>query len=138
MSMVETQKNNLETDKLMDIREDLNDLRKNVEISSDLNVYENLKNFNFGSILEFSKDWIKFKKDAQKRDEKWDYLELNGIKFYDTKNAETQGKKTPDDWYVYYMSGTILYLSAFRNWNFAWKWIQINRDKDITSVTMRY
>jgi hypothetical protein len=56
MSMVETQKNNLETDKLMDIREDLNDLKKNVEISSDLNVYENLKNFNFGSILEFSKD----------------------------------------------------------------------------------
>ena len=135
--MVEAQNDSFETHDLMDIREDLDSLKKSVENNSDLNVYENLKDFNFSSILEFSKDWIKFKKDAQKHDEKWDYLELNGIKFYDTKNSMSQGE-TPEDWYVYYMSGAILYLSAFRNWNFAWKWIQINRDKDITSVTMRY
>lgn len=135
--MVETQNDSFETHDLMDIREDLDSLKKIVENNSDLNVYENLKDFNFSSILEFSKDWIKFKKDAQKHDEKWDYLELNGIKFYDTKNSMSQGE-TPEDWYVYYMSGSILYLSAFRNWNFAWKWIQINRDKDITSVTMKY
>jgi len=135
--MVEAQNDSFETHDLMDIREDLDSLKKSVENNSDLNVYENLKDFNFSSILEFSKDWIKFKKDAQKHDEKWDYLELNGIKFYDTKNSMSQGE-TPEDWYVYYMSGSILYLSAFRNWNFAWKWIQINRDKDITSVTMRY
>lgn len=135
--MIEAQNDSFETHDLMDIREDLDSLKKSVENNSDLNVYENLKDFNFSSILEFSKDWIKFKKDAQKHDEKWDYLELNGIKFYDTKNSMSQGE-TPEDWYVYYMSGSILYLSAFRNWNFAWKWIQINRDKDITSVTMRY
>lgn len=135
--MVEAQNDSFETHDLMDIREDLDSLKKSVENNSDLNVYENLKDFDFSSILEFSKDWIKFKKDAQKHDEKWDYLELNGIKFYDTKNSMSQGE-TPEDWYVYYMSGSILYLSAFRNWNFAWKWIQINRDKDITSVTMRY
>ena len=135
--MIESQNNSFEANDLMDIREDLNGLKRNIESNSDLNVYENLKDFNFSSILEFSKDWIKFKKDAQKHDEKWDYLELNGIKFYDTKNSMSQGE-TPEDWYVYYMSGSILYLSAFRNWNFAWKWIQINRDKDITSVTMRY
>ena len=135
--MVETQNDSFETHDLMDIREDLDSLKKSVENNSDLNVYENLKDFNFSSILEFSKDWIKFKKDAQKHDEKWDYLEINGKKFYDTKNSLSQ-EKTPEDWYVYYMSGTILYLSAFRNWNFAWKWIQINRDKDITSVTMKY
>lgn len=135
--MIESQNNSFETNDLIDIREDLNGLKRNIESNSDLNVYENLKDFNFSSILEFSKDWIKFKKDAQKHDEKWDYLEINGKKFYDTKNSLSQGK-TPEDWYVYYMSGTILYLSAFRNWNFAWKWIQINRDKDITSVTMKY
>ena len=135
--MVEAQNDSFETHDLMDIREDLDSLKKSVENNSDLNVYENLKDFDFSSILEFSKDWIKFKKDAQKHDKKWDYLELNGIKFYDTKNSMSQGE-TPEDWYVYYMSGSILYLSAFRNWNFAWKWIQINRDKDITSVTMRY
>ena len=135
--MVEAQNDSFETNDLMDIREDLDSLKKSVENNSDLNVYENLKDFNFSSILEFSKDWIKFKKDAQKHDEKWDYLEINGKKFYDTKNSLSQ-EKTPEDWYVYYMSGTILYLSAFRNWNFAWKWIQINRDKDITSVTMKY
>ena len=135
--MIESQNNSYEANDLMDIREDLNGLKRNIESNSDLNVYENLKDFNFSSILEFSKDWIKFKKDAQKHDEKWDYLEINGKKFYDTKNSLSQ-EKTPEDWYVYYMSGTILYLSAFRNWNFAWKWIQINRDKDITSVTMRY
>ena len=135
--MIESQNNSFEANDLMDIREDLNGLKRNIESNSDLNVYENLKDFNFSSILEFSKDWIKFKKDAQKHDEKWDYLEINGKKFYDTKNSLSQ-EKTPEDWYVYYMSGTILYLSAFRNWNFAWKWIQINRDKDITSVTMRY
>lgn len=104
--------------------------------NSDSDVYENLKNFDFNSILEFSKDWIKFKKGATKHDEKWDYLELNGKKFYDTNNSLSQGK-APEDWYVYYMSGTILYLSAFKNWDFIWKWIQINRDRDITSVTMR-
>lgn len=135
--MIESQNNSFEANDLMDIREDLNGLKRNIESNSDLNVYENLKDFNFSSILEFSKDWIKFKKDAQKHDEKWDYLEINGKKFYDTKNSLSQ-EKTPEDWYVYYMSGTILYLSAFRNWNFAWKWIQINRDKDITSVTMKY
>ena len=135
--MVETQNDSFETHDLMDIREDLDSLKKSVENNSDLNVYENLKDFNFSSILEFSKNWIRFKKDAQKHDEKWDYLEINGKKFYDTKNSLSQGK-APEDWYVYYMSGTILYLSAFRNWNFAWKWIQINRDKDITSVTMKY
>lgn len=135
--MVESLRNDFESNDLMDIKEDLNGLKKDVESNnSDLNVYENLKDFNFGSILEFSKDWIKFKKNATKHDEKWDYLEINGKKFYDTKNSLSQGK-APEDWYVYYMSGSILYLSAFKNWDFTWKGIQINRDRDITSVTMK-
>jgi hypothetical protein len=54
--MVETQNDSFETHDLMDIREDLDSLKKSVENNSDLNVYENLKDFNFSSILEFSKD----------------------------------------------------------------------------------
>jgi hypothetical protein len=55
--MVESLRNGFESNDLMDIKEDLNGLKKDVESNnSDLNVYENLKDFNFGSILEFSKD----------------------------------------------------------------------------------
>lgn len=134
--MVETLKNNPETENLMEFQKDLNDLKKDVESNNwDLNVYENLKDFNFNSILDFSKEWIKFKKDAKKHDEKWDYLELNGKKFYDTAQFQD---KVPDDWYVYYMSKNLLYLSEIKNWKYFWDWLQINRDKDITRIKQVY
>lgn len=104
--------------------------------SAIVDVYWKLKDFNFGSILTFNK-WVQFKDNIKKTDEKWNYIELNGIKFYDTNDAQSQGK-LPDNWFVYYMSWNLLFLSAFKDWKFVWDWLQINRDKDITKVTNTY
>ena len=93
------------------------------------------KDFNFDSILSFWKDGISFKPGQEKQNQKWTYININGINFYNSKNSDGS---VPKDWYVYYMSKNLLYLSEIKDWKFFWDWLQINRDKDITRIKQVY
>ena len=98
-------------------------------------VYETFKDFNFDSILSFWKDGISFRPGQEKQNQKWSYIDINGTIFYNSKTSD--GSK-PKDWYVYYISKNLLYLSEIRDWKFFWDWLQINRDKDIIRIKQVY
>ena len=59
--MVESLRNDFESNDLMDIKEDLNALKKSVEgDNSDSDVYENLKNFDFNFTHKSSPSLMKY------------------------------------------------------------------------------
>ncbi len=105
-------------------------------------VYETFKDFNFDDVLIFPKGWsrgqgwIKFKENIVKEDEIWNYIELNGVKFYDLMNPSFNNG-LPNDLHYYSKSDVLFSIQEIKNWKHVWKWLQINRDKDITSVKMR-
>ena len=132
--MIETFNNSKESGEII-TNDLLNDLKDDVDNTKEFKVYDDLKDFNFDSILSFWKDGISFKPGQEKQNQKWTYININGINFYNSKNSDGS---VPKDWYVYYMSKNLLYLSEIKDWKFFWDWLQINRDKDITRIKQVY
>jgi hypothetical protein len=60
---------------------------------------------------------------------------LKGIKFYDLDEKLDQNQ-LPENWHIFSISKNLLYLGEFKNGKYTWKWLQINKNKDITSAIM--